>query len=116
MAEALEMMGREDVNQMRSSSMEVWPESIARGHIVRVLQTRAELVVNFAGDFGNTNHLRSRCCSAKEAKRQQNIVCFLCFFVAQILLRAEALLTGTYGPSRWNIALLRLGLSCDPVV
>ena len=43
MAEALEMMGREDVNQMPIVQHGSLAGIISRGHIVRVLQTRAEL-------------------------------------------------------------------------
>jgi len=42
-AEALEMMGREDVNQMPVVQHGSLAGIISRGHIVRVLQTRAEL-------------------------------------------------------------------------
>ncbi len=42
-AEALEMMGREDVNQMPVVQQGKLAGIISRGHIVRVLQTRAEL-------------------------------------------------------------------------
>lgn len=42
-AEALEMMGREDVNQMPVVQQGSLAGIISRGHIVRVLQTRAEL-------------------------------------------------------------------------
>ena len=42
-AEALEMMGREDVNQMPVIQHGSLAGIISRGHIVRVLQTRAEL-------------------------------------------------------------------------
>ena len=42
-AEALEMMGREDVNQMPVVQHGTLTGIISRGHIVRVLQTRAEL-------------------------------------------------------------------------
>jgi Zn-dependent protease len=42
-AEALEMMGREDVNQMPVVQHGNLAGIISRGHIVRVLQTRAEL-------------------------------------------------------------------------
>ncbi|HEU4794791.1 MAG TPA: CBS domain-containing protein, partial [Pyrinomonadaceae bacterium] len=44
-AEALEMMGREDVNQMPVVQHGSLAGIISRGHIVRVLQTRAELDV-----------------------------------------------------------------------
>ena len=44
-AEALEMMGREDVNQMPVVQHGSLAGLISRGHIVRVLQTRAELDV-----------------------------------------------------------------------
>jgi len=39
----LEMMGREDVNQMPVVQQGNLAGIISRGHIVRVLQTRAEL-------------------------------------------------------------------------
>ena len=42
-AEALEMMGREDVNQMPVVQQGKLAGIISRGHILRVLQTRAEL-------------------------------------------------------------------------
>ena len=42
-AETLEMMGREDVNQMPVVQEEKLAGIISRGHILRVLQTRAEL-------------------------------------------------------------------------
>ena len=42
-AEALEMMGREDVNQMPVVKKGKLAGIISRGHILRVLQTRAEL-------------------------------------------------------------------------
>lgn len=45
LAEALEMMGREDVNQMPVVQQGKLAGIISRGHIVRVLQTRAELDV-----------------------------------------------------------------------
>ena len=45
LAEALEMMGREDVNQMPVVQQGRLAGIISRGHIVRVLQTRAELDV-----------------------------------------------------------------------
>ncbi|HKY30746.1 MAG TPA: site-2 protease family protein [Pyrinomonadaceae bacterium] len=44
-AEALEMMGREDVNQMPVVQEGKLAGIISRGHILRVLQTRAELDV-----------------------------------------------------------------------
>jgi Zn-dependent protease/predicted transcriptional regulator len=44
-AEALEMMGREDVNQMPVVHRGKLAGIISRGHILRVLQTRAELDV-----------------------------------------------------------------------
>lgn len=44
-AEALEMMGREDVNQMPVVQQGRLAGIISRGHIVRVLQTRAEFDV-----------------------------------------------------------------------
>lgn len=44
-AEALEMMGREDVNQMPVVQQGKLAGIISRGHILRVLQTRAELDV-----------------------------------------------------------------------
>jgi CBS domain-containing protein len=44
-AEALEMMGREDVNQMPVIREGKLTGIITRGHILRVLQTRAELDV-----------------------------------------------------------------------
>lgn len=44
-AEALEMMGREDINQMPVVQQGSLAGIISRGHIVRVLQTRAELDV-----------------------------------------------------------------------
>lgn len=43
LAEALEMMGREDVNQMPVVQEGKLAGIISRGHILRVLQTRAEL-------------------------------------------------------------------------
>ena len=42
-AEALEMMGREDVNQMPVVQEGNLAGIISRGHILRLLQTRAEL-------------------------------------------------------------------------
>lgn len=45
LAEALEMMGREDVNQMPVIEQGQLTGIISRGHILRVLQTRAELDV-----------------------------------------------------------------------
>jgi len=42
-AEALEIMGREDVNQLPVTSNGHLEGIISRGHIVRFLQTRAEL-------------------------------------------------------------------------
>ena len=45
LAEALEMMGREDVNQIPVVQQGRLAGIISRGHIVRVLQTRAELDV-----------------------------------------------------------------------
>lgn len=45
LTEALEMMGREDVNQMPVVQQGRLAGIISRGHIVRVLQTRAELDV-----------------------------------------------------------------------
>jgi CBS domain-containing protein len=44
-AEALEMMGREDVNQIPVVQNGNLAGIISRGHILRVLQTRAELDV-----------------------------------------------------------------------
>ena len=43
LAEALEMMGREDVNQMPVIQGGKLAGIISRAHILRVLQTRAEL-------------------------------------------------------------------------
>ena len=43
--EALEMMGREDVNQMPVIQQGKLAGIISRAHILRVLQTRAELDV-----------------------------------------------------------------------
>jgi CBS domain-containing protein len=43
--EALEMMGREDVNQIPVVQQGKLAGIISRAHIVRVLQTRAELDV-----------------------------------------------------------------------
>ena len=45
LAEALEMMGREDVNQMPVVQQGKLAGIISRGHILRLLQTRAELDV-----------------------------------------------------------------------
>lgn len=45
LAEALEIMGREDVNQMPVVQKGRLAGIISRGHILRVLQTRAELDV-----------------------------------------------------------------------
>jgi CBS domain-containing protein len=42
-AEALETMGREDVNQLPVTANGYLEGVIARGHILRFLQTRAEL-------------------------------------------------------------------------
>jgi CBS domain-containing protein len=44
-AEALEMMGREDINQMPVVQQGKLAGIISRGHILRVLQTRAEFDV-----------------------------------------------------------------------
>jgi CBS domain-containing protein len=44
-AEALEVMGREDVNQVPVVQKGNLAGIISRGHIMRVLQTRAELDV-----------------------------------------------------------------------